>query len=164
LIWAKYASAPHLQVPVYPDPESTVLLFPSDDATPIEDLDPSTVTKVVFVDSTWFQCNQILADKRLCKLRKVKISSAKTMFWRPQKGKPDTCLATIEAIYHFFKQYSQAFECQPYDGRYDNLLFWFVHFHTLIQHEYVFPVFPCITSCLSAQRLIYFPPLCCRQW
>ena len=88
------------------------------------------------MDSTWFQCHKIVTDERLQKLKKVKITAATTMFWRPQKGKPETCLATIEAIYHFFKQYATAFECQPYDGRYDNLLFWFVHFHNLIQKEY----------------------------
>ena len=91
---------------------------------------------MVFVDSTWFQCHKIVSDERLKRLKKVKITAATTMFWRPQKGKPDTCLATIEAIYHFFKQYAAAFECQPYDGRYDNLLFWFVHFHRLIQDQY----------------------------
>ena len=77
-----------------------------------------------------------MTDVRLANVRKVKITAATTMFWRPQKGKPDTCLATIEAIYHFFKQYAAAFECCPYDGRYDNLLFWFVHYHNLIQNEY----------------------------
>lgn len=28
-------------------------------------------------------------------------------FFRPQRNKPDTCLATIEAIYYFFKEYEQ---------------------------------------------------------
>ena len=30
-----------------------------------------------------------------------------TDVFRPQTGKPETCLATIEAVYYFFKEYDQ---------------------------------------------------------
>ena len=77
----------------------------------------------------------IIADERLRALPRVRITAENTLFWRPQKKKPPTHLATIEAIYYFFKQYATAFECQPYDGRYDNLLFWFVFYYKMIQSK-----------------------------
>lgn len=120
-------------LPEFADPSSVVLLFPAADAAPLSSIDPATIREVVFVDSTWFQCNAILADPRLQALRRVKISEVNTLFWRPQKNKPPTHLATIEAIYHFFRQYAEAFECSgEYDGRYDDLMFWFVYWHRLI--------------------------------
>jgi hypothetical protein len=54
------------------------------------------------------------------------------MFWRPQHKKPDTHLATIEAIYHFFRQLAG----EGYNSELDNLLFWFVHQWELIERTY----------------------------
>jgi hypothetical protein len=47
-------------------------------------------------------------------------------------------LATIEAIYYLYREYAEAYEMdgKPYDGRYDNLLFYFKFFYNLIQHKY----------------------------
>lgn len=57
-----------------------------------------------------------------------------------QKGMPDTCLATIEAIYYAIREHQDA--CDRllseedrklvYDGRYDNLLFWFEYFRSKV--------------------------------
>jgi DTW domain-containing protein YfiP len=98
--------------------EGTVLLYPCDDAVDIAELDRSTVTRVVFVDSTWSQCSSILSHPALVGLRRVKIASEQTLFWRPQNKKPDTHLATIEAIYHFFRQFPLPDGVPVYDGRY----------------------------------------------
>lgn len=125
----------HPNIPSYKS--DTLLVFPGHSAAKIEDVDFTTISKVVFVDSTWFQCASITSDDRLSSLKTVKISAAKTMFWRPQYGKPDTCLATIEAIYYFLREYATARECvnRTYDGRYDNLLFWFEYQYKLIHQK-----------------------------
>ena len=57
-------------------------------------------------------------------LPQVKLNTYKTIFWRHQKDKPDTYLATIEAIYYFLKEYHEQF-IGHYAGQYDNLLFFF---------------------------------------
>eukprot|EP00042_Codosiga_hollandica_P021262 m.73061 g.73061 ORF g.73061 m.73061 type:complete len:365 (-) comp50276_c0_seq1:35-1129(-) len=52
-------------------------------------------------------------------------------FQRPQHLKNDTYLSTIEAIYHFFRQLPRP-ENALYDGRYDNILFFFAFHHQQI--------------------------------
>ncbi|XP_078190345.1 tRNA-uridine aminocarboxypropyltransferase 1 isoform X2 [Callithrix jacchus] len=61
----------------------------------------TTLKKIVFIDSTWNQTNKIITDERLQGLLQVELKTRKTCFWRHQKGKPDTFLSTIEAIYYF---------------------------------------------------------------
>jgi hypothetical protein len=50
----------------------------------------------------------------------------------------DNHLATIEAIYYLYREYAEAFEMKGslYDGRYDNLLFYFKFFYNMIQNKY----------------------------
>ncbi|ELT92558.1 hypothetical protein CAPTEDRAFT_44414, partial [Capitella teleta] len=81
--------------------------------------------KVVFIDSTWAQVTKIASDVRLKDIRRIEMKSQTTKFWRPQQGKPDTYLATIEAIYYFFREFHLTFINPEYDGCYDNLLFLF---------------------------------------
>eukprot|EP00040_Diaphanoeca_grandis_P025770 m.143245 g.143245 ORF g.143245 m.143245 type:complete len:288 (-) comp30305_c0_seq1:202-1065(-) len=124
------------EIPEFEDRDSTVLLYPCEEAVDLSEVEYRSIKRVVFVDSTWSQCGDIVSDSRLSGLRRVKISSVTTKFWRPQYKKPDTYLATIEAIYHVFKEYARAFECPEYDGRYDGLLFMFTHTFNLIQKRY----------------------------
>lgn len=64
-----------------------------------------------------------------------------TFFWRHQKH-AEKCLATCEAIYYFFKEYEQALaeakggkEIYAYDGKFDNLLFYFtLQFKTILSN------------------------------
>ncbi|MEQ2248022.1 hypothetical protein ILYODFUR_015062 [Ilyodon furcidens] len=88
--------------------------------------------RVVFIDSTWNQTNKISTDERLQGLLQVELKTRKTCFWRSQKGKPDTYLATIEAIYYFLKDFHQHCLGQEYSGEYDNLLFFYSYLHQLI--------------------------------
>ncbi|KAM4596066.1 tRNA-uridine aminocarboxypropyltransferase 1 isoform 1-T2 [Fundulus diaphanus] len=88
--------------------------------------------RVVFIDSTWNQTNKISTDERLQGLLQVELKTRKTCFWRSQKGKPDTYLATIEAIYYFLKDFHQHCLGQEYGGEYDNLLFFYSYLHSLI--------------------------------
>ncbi|XP_074522499.1 tRNA-uridine aminocarboxypropyltransferase 1 [Halichoeres trimaculatus] len=88
--------------------------------------------RVVFIDSTWNQTNKISTDERLQDFVRVELKTRKTCFWRHQKGKPDTYLATIEAIYYFLKDYHELFLTQDYKGEYDNLLFFYSYLHSVV--------------------------------
>ncbi|KAM6257567.1 tRNA-uridine aminocarboxypropyltransferase 1 isoform 2-T5 [Porphyrio hochstetteri] len=90
--------------------------------------------KIIFIDSTWNQTNKIITDERLQGLLQIELKTRKTCFWRHQKGKPDTYLSTIEAIYYFFVDYQQEVLKENYEGQYDNLLFFFSFMYTLIRN------------------------------
>lgn len=88
--------------------------------------------KVVFIDSTWNQTNRISNDERLQDILQVELKTRKTCFWRHQKGKPDTYLATIEAVFYFLKDYHEHCLGKSYNGEYDNLLFFYSYLHSVI--------------------------------
>lgn len=88
--------------------------------------------KVVFIDSTWNQTNKISTDERLQDLLQVELKTRKTCFWRHQKGKPDTYLATIEAIYYFLRDFHELCLDQVYSGEYDNMLFFYSFLHSVV--------------------------------
>ncbi|XP_008119076.2 tRNA-uridine aminocarboxypropyltransferase 1 isoform X2 [Anolis carolinensis] len=67
-------------------------------------------------------------------LLQIELKSRKTCFWRHQKGKPDTYLSTIEAIYYFLVDYHKEFLKEKYEGQYDNLLFFFSFMYKLIRN------------------------------
>ncbi|XP_013848476.1 DTW domain-containing protein 1 isoform X2 [Sus scrofa] len=90
--------------------------------------------KIVFIDSTWNQTNKIFSDERLQGLLQVELKTRKTCFWRHQKGKPDTFLSTIEAIYYFLVDYHTDVLKEKYKGQYDNLLFFYSFMHQLIKN------------------------------
>ncbi|KFQ26494.1 PREDICTED: DTW domain-containing protein 1 [Merops nubicus] len=90
--------------------------------------------KIIFIDSTWNQTNKIITDERLQGLLQIELKTRKTCFWRHQKGKPDTYLSTIEAIYYFLVDYHQEISNENYKGQYDNLLFFFTFMYTLIKN------------------------------
>ncbi|KAF4792896.1 hypothetical protein TURU_117172 [Turdus rufiventris] len=89
--------------------------------------------KIIFIDSTWNQTNKIITDERLQGLLQIELKTRKTCFWRHQKGKPDTYLSTIEAIYYFLVDYHQEILKESYKGQYDNLLFFFSFMYSLIK-------------------------------
>nr|XP_028563101.1 DTW domain-containing protein 1 isoform X5 [Podarcis muralis] len=90
--------------------------------------------RIVFIDSTWNQTNKIITDERLQGLLQIELKSRKTCFWRHQKGKPETYLSTIEAIYYFLVDYHKEFLKEKYEGQYDNLLFFFSFMYKLIKN------------------------------
>ena len=90
------------------DPESVVLMFPSEHATEISTMSKEDLTKikrVVLIDSTWSQTRYYLRQDTIKNLKHIKINTEKTVFWRYQKGEEDTSLSTIEALYFFFRDY-----------------------------------------------------------
>ncbi|XP_038276260.1 tRNA-uridine aminocarboxypropyltransferase 1 isoform X2 [Dermochelys coriacea] len=94
----------------------------------------TVLKKVIFIDSTWNQTNKIITDERLQGLLQIELKTRKTCFWRHQKGKPDTYLSTIEAIYYFLVDYHQEVLKESSKGQYDNLLFFFSFMYTLIKN------------------------------
>ncbi|CAH1775505.1 unnamed protein product, partial [Owenia fusiformis] len=69
-------------------------------------------------------------------LQCIELKSRETKFWRHQKDKPRTYLATIEAIYYFQLEYHQSFVPSEYTGQYDDLLFFFVFMYGTIKELY----------------------------
>ncbi|KJE97249.1 hypothetical protein CAOG_07688 [Capsaspora owczarzaki ATCC 30864] len=129
----------HPAVPEDIDPTRTVLVFPSKDALTFEDLPDDFVEKggrVMFIDSTWNQAHGVNSNPALAGIPRIKFTSETSRFWRHQKDKPATYLATIEAIHHFFRLLHERFTRTPYDGRYDNLLYFFSRQYHRIQQHY----------------------------
>lgn len=91
-------------------------------------------SKIVMIDSTWNQSYSIFRDERLKGLNCVELVTQKTNYWRKQINKPDTYLATIEALYLFVKTYHETF-IGSYEGEYDNLLFFFKYFYNMVKRS-----------------------------
>ncbi len=159
------------------NPDDCVLLFPANDATSVQEVfasdssgavsstvsSPASQPKVaILLDCTWFQTAQMLNHPILQRLRKVKIDSHKTIFWRHHgrrgNGDPDLSdehLSTVEAAYWLVREaYTAAsYTAAPsgasgasessvdgahaaYDGRFDKMLIWFVNQWETIQTAY----------------------------
>ena len=123
------------QVPQFEEKSDEILLlFPSETAKPVTDFMPEDLKKikrVVLIDSTWQQTKRYLTEPNIAKLQQVKIQTEKTVFWRYQTKGADTHLATIEALYFFFRDYDVTMNCggeyAKYDRKWDNIL-WFYAF------------------------------------
>ncbi|KAI7863400.1 DTW domain-containing protein [Spinellus fusiger] len=126
-----------LSAPVYDQPERTLLLFPGPDAKTLEEIPRDSFDRIVVIDGTWRQATTIARDTpSLQNLRKVTIAPRITQFWRFQQM-TENHLATIEAIYYLYREYCETYETpKGYDGRYDNLMFYYRFFYYLIQDSY----------------------------
>ncbi|XP_033732980.1 DTW domain-containing protein 1-like isoform X1 [Pecten maximus] len=93
--------------------------------------------RVIIIDSTWNQTKRISSDERLKGLACIELKTRHSNFWRHQKDIPSTYLSTIEAIYYFLRDYHDVFVARDeYDGRYDNLLFFFTFMYSKIRNMY----------------------------
>lgn len=95
--------------------------------------------RAIFIDSTWNQTRTISSDERLKGLTRVELKTRQSHFWRHQKDIPTTYLSTIEAIYYFVRDYHDLYVTSgdtEYDGRYDNLLFFFSYTYSKIKNLY----------------------------
>ncbi|KAH7831511.1 putative DTW domain [Monocercomonoides exilis] len=118
------------------DPSVTLCLFPSADAKSLDELDLTKYDRAVFIDCTWNQTGTICQDPRITALQKVKIKDHRTLFWRYQHEGPEF-LATIEAIYYFFKEFWMTTHKGEYNGELDNLLYYYAFQYEQIQSVYV---------------------------
>ncbi|CAB0036754.1 unnamed protein product [Trichogramma brassicae] len=120
------------------------------------------VTRAIFIDSTWHQTKSIYKDQRLRDLPCVVLKSRISQFWRHQKNSPRWYLATIEALHQFLLElHTNAFGIienyvkpetdvsktsktvttesdlyGPYNGQYDNLLYFFKFMYETIHRYY----------------------------
>ena len=121
----------------YQDHSRVVLLYPTPDSVSLSELEEGSFDTLAVIDGTWNQAKPMAKIFGKMGFRHVRISSHQTMFWRYQ-SLDRTFLATIEAIFWFFVDFHNAFEKNkvPYDGRYDNLLFYFKLKYCVIQEYY----------------------------
>jgi DTW domain-containing protein YfiP len=113
---------------------SAVVMFPDDSATPAEEVDiEGGVTSVICIDSKWGQANGILAHPSLAGVRRVRLRSYRTSYWRfHTRGVPDDGLCTVEAVFFLCRELhrrSHAGACHCFD----DLLWLFA-----VQHERIF--------------------------
>lgn len=67
------------------DPDSVVLMFPSEEAVEITKMSSEEllkIKKVILIDSTWSQTRYYLRQECLKNIKHVKIQTEKTVFWR----------------------------------------------------------------------------------
>ncbi|RUS12651.1 DTW domain-containing protein, partial [Endogone sp. FLAS-F59071] len=96
---------PWNKVPEYADPDNVLLLFVGKDAKTLSQIPKGSFSKLVVVDGTWAQATKMVRETpQLARMRHVTIAPRKTLFWRFQ-NKDEHHLATIEAIYYFFREY-----------------------------------------------------------
>lgn len=119
------------------DAAETVLVFPDRAARSVADVAAEMAAagrplrRAVFLDCTWNQCRRLLDSERLRGLRCVQLREYETRFWRYQRGKPRTHLATVEAVYYFVRELHES-RHGGYAGELDDLLFFFDHFYRTV--------------------------------
>lgn len=115
--------------------EETLLLFPSPSAKTLAEIGVDELAKfkrVAVIDGTWVKATAAVNRiSNLDRLTHVRLNEYQTMFWRFQKiGQHErSFLSSIEAIYYFYKEHFAIMNPgMEYDGRFDNLLYFFVRF------------------------------------
>ncbi|CAN7991763.1 unnamed protein product [Ixodes hexagonus] len=142
-------------VPNY-DRDEVLLIFPGESAQSLEtlwasyhqsqhddSLSPCVVChqdhltipwkRLVFIDSTWKQTKRIYLDAKMSGLRCAVLQGGRSAFWRPQRGKPSSWLATAEAVH---LSVSRLLALQGCQGNVDDLLFFFKFFYAKIRSRY----------------------------
>ncbi|ETN68799.1 DTW domain protein [Necator americanus] len=94
-----------------------VLVFPSPSAVSIEEFVrvKGPIKRLIVLDCTWFQVHMM-----------QKIPEIQGEF-KPQHNVDESGLATIEAIYYALREYQEYGLGRPYQGEFDDLLYWFFH-------------------------------------
>ncbi|CAG8610061.1 9020_t:CDS:2 [Ambispora gerdemannii] len=130
-------------IPKFENYERLLLLFPGPDAKKLDEIPRESFDKLLVIDGTWQQAtNMIRSTPEFSKLRKVTMKPCTTLFWRFQ-NRDKHYLATIEAVYYILKEYHEAYndtvdegKSNGYDGRYDDILWYYKYFYGLIQATY----------------------------
>ncbi|KNH08458.1 DTW domain containing 1 [Perkinsela sp. CCAP 1560/4] len=135
-------SYPTIPSCVMEDAARTLLVYPSLRSKPLAKTpNLRDIKHVVFIEGTWRQSQAVARSDGIRSLpHVVTLQDYATLFWRFQ-SEGEGHLSTIEAIYYFFREFhqvrnEQAGESNAYDGRYDDMLFLFVHQYLTIQSHY----------------------------
>jgi DTW domain-containing protein YfiP len=93
------------------DPADTLLVFPSDDAVPCQEIMPglSAFKRLVLVDTSWQKTKSFVAHPSLAKLKRVQLQNPPkaSFFWR-WHDKGANCISTIEALLYILIEYADA--------------------------------------------------------
>ena len=126
------------------DWEHSALLFPEEHVSKTigeivdKNQKPLKIQNVIVIDSTWSTALQVI--KRTPGFGRIKMriklgEGNQTIFWRHQKI-DRSCLATCEAIYVVMRELWDHTNTESYDARYDDVLFYYVFIHSLINDHY----------------------------
>ncbi|KAG2432418.1 hypothetical protein HYH02_012989 [Chlamydomonas schloesseri] len=124
-------------VPRDVDPARCAVLFPSDDALEVSELEPDSIDRLFIIDSRWKKAGELVRSDVFKSMRAVKLRETRSAFWRfHTKGVTDEGVCTIEALYFFLN--SLAKEGKLTDPRFaaphafDNLLWYFCYQHQVV--------------------------------
>ncbi|XP_075750847.1 tRNA-uridine aminocarboxypropyltransferase 1 isoform X2 [Rhipicephalus microplus] len=131
-----------------------LLIFPGENAKPLEKMWEMSVQNgyttgpcvvcaqkhvtipwktLLFIDSTWKQTKRIYLDAKIKGLPCAVLEGGQSAFWRPQRGKPSSWLATAEAVH---LAVTRLLALQGCAGHVDDLLFFFKFFYAKISMRY----------------------------
>uniref|UniRef100_T1J642 tRNA-uridine aminocarboxypropyltransferase 1 n=1 Tax=Strigamia maritima TaxID=126957 RepID=T1J642_STRMM len=142
-------------IPMFTDKNKVLVAFPGKRAVTLEEVCKTVIPvtqndvdtfvnkfpfeRIIVIDSTWNQVRKINNDERLKGIQRVELKSRESLFWRYQRGKPNSYLSTIETVYYFLVDLHSMVVQEPYAGQYDNLLFFFSFMynkiHSMYDHE-----------------------------
>lgn len=139
-------------IPEFDRNESVVLIYPGKDSKTVKEYSSEIsrnggqfFTRAVFIDSTWNQSKGIYKDERIRSLPTIVLKNKVSQFWRHQKNSPRWYLATIEAIHQLLveldcekvhRNLNDVDDSESYDGKYDDLLFFFCFMYSKIHDLY----------------------------
>lgn len=149
----------HVKIYTFPiipacDPSDVLLIFPGENAKPLEKMWEMSVQNgyttgpcvvcaqkhvtipwktLLFIDSTWKQTKRIYLDAKIKGLPCAVLEGGQSAFWRPQRGKPSSWLATAEAVH---LAVTRLLALQGCAGHVDDLLFFFKFFYAKISMRY----------------------------
>mmetsp|Transcript_22782 Transcript_22782/g.62970 ORF Transcript_22782/g.62970 Transcript_22782/m.62970 type:complete len:397 (+) Transcript_22782:114-1304(+) len=86
------------------DASRAVVLYPSNDALEVGQLEPNSIDRVFIIDSKWKESKEMMKHPLLSGVRRVKLKDARSAFWRfHTAGVGEEGLCTIECLYFFLK-------------------------------------------------------------
>ncbi|GIL67613.1 hypothetical protein Vafri_20967 [Volvox africanus] len=114
------------------------VLFPSDTALEVEQLEPDSIDRLFIIDSRWKKANALMRTDTFRGMRAVRLSQTRSAFWRfHTRGVAEEGVCTIEALFFFLNALAKQGKLS--DPRFiaphvfDNLLWYFVYQHQVVQ-------------------------------
>ncbi|GIL75732.1 hypothetical protein Vretimale_15281 [Volvox reticuliferus] len=120
------------------EPSRCAVLFPSDTALEVEQLEPDSIDRLFIIDSRWKKANSLMRTETFRTMRAVRLSHTRSAFWRfHTRGVAEAGVCTIEALFFFLDALAKQGKLR--DPRFsvphvfDNLLWYFVYQHQVVQ-------------------------------
>ncbi|GLI66518.1 hypothetical protein VaNZ11_010388 [Volvox africanus] len=120
------------------EPSRCAVLFPSDTALEVEQLEPDSIDRLFIIDSRWKKANTLMRTETFRGMRAVRLSQTRSAFWRfHTRGVAEAGVCTVEALFFFLDALAKQGKLS--DPRFtvphvfDNLLWYFVYQHQVVQ-------------------------------